>query len=198
MDANSYEYTKEKEPFCVGTAFIHHNNWRLWGLEQPHTEAMRETDLFRIAQVILQPSLRFFSLTWPITNIFHLQAMLMMKGLISRCLNHEMSLDLLRARRQIWRRTSLMNWNPERWSRRKNLLCQRKLKASLKNRQSCWRRSWQTRKRKLPRPRTGSVRQKTKRYVSIVTLMPFWQSWEVHLLKALVTASVKSKHLIWT
>ena len=34
--------------------------------------------------------------------------------------------------------------------------------------------------------------------MSIVILMPFWQSWEVYSLKALTTASVKSKLIIWT
>ena len=34
--------------------------------------------------------------------------------------------------------------------------------------------------------------------MSIVILIPFWQSWEVHSLKALTTTSVKSKPLIQT
>ena len=34
--------------------------------------------------------------------------------------------------------------------------------------------------------------------MSIVILMPFWQSWEVYSLKALTTASVKSKLIIQT
>ena len=67
-----------------------------------------------------------------------------------------------------------------------------------KSRRSCCKKSWQTRRRRLQRPKTDSVRQRRKRFVSIVILMPFWQSWEVHSLKALMTASVKSKLLIWT
>ena len=61
------------------------------------TEAMGEMGLFCIAQVTSQPS-TFFSSTYLATNFFCLQAMLMMKGLMGRCLNHEIALDRLRAK----------------------------------------------------------------------------------------------------
>ena len=77
-------------------------------LSNHETEAMRETSLFCIAQVTSQPStllsvyftfrLLYFSSTYLVTNSFHFQAMLMMKGLIGCCLNHETALDRLRTK----------------------------------------------------------------------------------------------------
>ena len=63
------------------------------------TEAMGETGFFNIAQVILfVPFLSFFPSSCLVTNPFVFQVMLMMKGLMGRCLNHEMTLDHIRVK----------------------------------------------------------------------------------------------------
>ena len=62
-------------------------------------EAMGETGLFNIAQVILSvPFLSFFPSSCLVTNPFVFQAMLMMKGLMGHCLNHETALDHIRVK----------------------------------------------------------------------------------------------------
>lgn len=63
------------------------------------TEAIREIGIFSIAQVTM--SVHFLlSILSPClaTNTFCLHAMLIMKGLIGRCLNHEMTLDCIRVK----------------------------------------------------------------------------------------------------
>ena len=63
------------------------------------TEAMGETGLFGIAQVIL-PIHFPFVLTFQFKTkfIFIFQAMVMVKGLMGRCLNHETTLEHVRAK----------------------------------------------------------------------------------------------------
>ena len=70
-------------------------------LSNHETEAMRETGLFYIAQVTSQLSLLSFPSSWLVTNLFFLQAMLMMKGLMGCCLNYETSLDRLQAKENL-------------------------------------------------------------------------------------------------
>ena len=67
------------------------------------TEAMGKTGLFSIAQVTVSISFLFLFLssTCLVTKLFCFQAMLMMKGLMGRCLNHEMALDCVRAKAQL-------------------------------------------------------------------------------------------------
>ena len=63
------------------------------------TEAMGETGLFNIAQVIMSiPFSLFFPSSCLVINPFFFQAMLMMKGLMGRCLNHETTLDHIRVK----------------------------------------------------------------------------------------------------
>ena len=63
------------------------------------TKAMGKTGFFNIAQVILSvPFLSFFPSSCLVTNPFVFQAMLMMKGLMGRCLNHETTLDHIRVK----------------------------------------------------------------------------------------------------
>ena len=63
------------------------------------TEAIGETKLFNIAQVIMfVPFSLFFPSSCLVTNPFVFQAMLMMKGLMGRCLNHETALDHIRVK----------------------------------------------------------------------------------------------------
>ena len=62
------------------------------------TEAMGESRLFCVAQVTC-PSIYFsFRPLTSVTNPFYFQAMVMMKGLMGRCLNHETALDRIRKR----------------------------------------------------------------------------------------------------
>ena len=58
------------------------------------TEAMRETRLLCIARV----SHAVHFLSFPSTNHLCFQAMVMMKGLMGRCLNHETALDHVRVK----------------------------------------------------------------------------------------------------
>ena len=69
-------------------------------LSNHSTKAMGETGLFSIAQVILHlsifhPSLLFSS---HLTPFFPFQAMVMMKGLMGRCLHHKTTLERVRAK----------------------------------------------------------------------------------------------------
>ena len=62
---------------------------------------MGETSLFSIAKVtVFVPFLCF--LTFPsFLPFFYFQAMLMMKGLMGRCLNHETTLDRIKAKARL-------------------------------------------------------------------------------------------------
>jgi len=64
------------------------------------TEAMGETGLFAIAQVILVRRLTFVHSILFLSNPsnFLFQSLIMMKGLMDRCLNHETALERVRAK----------------------------------------------------------------------------------------------------
>ena len=114
------------------------------------------------------------------------------------CLNHETTLDHIKAKARLTE-DELVDLKAWQTVQEKKLALS-KLGVSWRSRQSCWGRSWRTRRKKSVTPRTNTVRRRKKRYMSTVTLTPFWQSWEAPLLKALTTAFVKSKLLFrtWT
>ena len=75
------------------------------------TEAMGETGLFSIAQVNIR---RFLARPYSLfeINFYFFQAMLMMKGLMGRCLNHETTLGRIREKARLMEdeQIELKNW----------------------------------------------------------------------------------------
>ena len=72
----------------------------------------------------------------------------MMKGLMSRCLNHETALDRLRAKATLTKDklNELKSWKVVQ---EKKFALSEEARGELENRRSCCRKSWQTRRRKL-------------------------------------------------
>ncbi|XP_075662196.1 uncharacterized protein LOC142631769 [Castanea sativa] len=108
------------------------------------TEAMGETGLFTISQ-----------------------AMLMMKGLMGRCLNHETTLDRLRKKNNLME-DELHDLKAWEINMEKKLTCSEQVRGEIEKQTEQLTQILWIKKRRLRMPRISSVKPKKRRYGSIM------------------------------
>ena len=125
--------------------------------------------------------------------------MVMVKGLMGRCLNHETTLDTYGQRLTWWKASRVsLKLGKSTWIR--NLTTSKWSRRSLSRRRRQWKRSCRTRKRKYRTSGISFAGLRKRRYVNIASPMPCYLSLEAPSWRVSMMLSIKCKKpiLTWT